>query len=216
MLKYQEHLILYPNCKYTWQNPYGNAVWVDSLNEAINRSKLSKHKYHKYGRDKCITICIYNPNIKDNIIRNWSGSGWESMKLSKYAEYRFIYINLDKTQIFGEEFSVIVSDNGLTTEYFYDYDLLFGGEGYPKQFKTKNDAGYDIFALMPSRYIDGSKYRYNTIKEYMNSIFNYWEKVFGCYVEFDMYYKDEDEFLRRRSNIKKRFPIRNKTVPYKK
>ena len=56
MLKYQEHLILYPNCKYTWQNPYGNAVWVDSLNEAINRSKLSKHKYHKYGRDKCITI----------------------------------------------------------------------------------------------------------------------------------------------------------------
>ena len=87
-------------------------------------------------------------------------SGWESMKLSKYAEYRFIYIDLDKTQIFGEEFSIIVSDNGLTTEYFYDYDLLFGGEGYPKQFKTKNDAGYDIFALMPSRYINGSKYRW--------------------------------------------------------
>lgn len=229
MLKYQEHLILYPNCKYSCivngVNDKNN-IWYENFNDAVNNAKPSYYYYRRKflncrsskKRDKYITICIYNPNATDMIPNDWIGTGWDSMNLLQYAKYRFVYIDLKKSIIFGEECSIYhENDESWSSELYYDYNLLFGPKGYAKQFKTIDYDGNNVFALMPSRVINGIHYRYSSIEEYMNSRFTSMdEKIFACYIRFDLYFHDEDEFIIKTRNIKKRFPIRNKTVPYKK
>ena len=126
-MKYLDKIIIIPECLYVIDNVVYNNFLDAVLN--LNSNDILNHFY---------IIRIINPNATDIHPDVLNCTNLDSKNnLCIYAKNRYIYISIDKSEIYFEAFELkrSISDNWVCN-FIYDYEFLYGNKIYERTFKA--------------------------------------------------------------------------------
>lgn len=181
-MKYLEHLLLIPGCIYrSGDKSYNN--FVDAVNNSIESETFKG----------IVIIEIENPNTDGIQPSDIRCTNFESKDiLCRHAKFRYIYISLDKSEIYFESFELKNSSDNWICNFEYDYEFMYGNDHYAIEFDAYSNIYKMKFRVELYPISTGKGFTSTLTKEEaLNSLYKY----SGVSLRYICYDEEDDDYF---------------------